>query len=607
MTVTLKQVPTILAAGVFLLACFTQAAVTEAAVYVVDNGHPKADDKNPGTEAAPWKTIQHAADTVKPGDTVCVMAGTYPERVRFPAGVSGKEGSKITFRALPRHSARMQGFLTHGCDYLRIEGFSMTHPSEIPEGLGLGESRLARTGIQVGSHYVEVVDNVFPDNEFYGIWGSSGGSEKDYQNARHAYVAYNKVIDSGSGIFISGSHWVVEHNEVYKLKLTMKGTDCDYSRAFGHYHKIRYNFFHGSVRADVGQSHMDSLQTYGANDEYGHDILMEHNVFFDFAQGFIGSNPVGGEKWKGWTVRHNLFAGETGVVEINKDRMLGVHGVMLSNMPGSRIENNTFLNLLYFGTFLNVDRGVVNSNLYYNVGSYSYAMKETCTSDRNLIFKARKPGLLDPARNVPHKKDLMDQDPRFVDAGKSNYRLAAGSPAIDSGVGGKDIGALEYPNVYYVDPRHPGASDEFWGYAGAPFRTAARACAVAKAGETIVLRGGVYRETLKPQADGVMIRAAKGEKVLASGADLVTGWKRQGDGWAAPMATKPDKVFLDGKPWDEFTYDAGSKTIRATGFDPRLHVVECVVREHGVDLRGHKDVKLEGVEAVHTTGDAIVR
>ena len=534
------------------------------------------------------------------------MAGTYPERVRFPKGVSGREGKPITFKALPRHSVQMQGFLTHGCDYLRIGGFSMTHPSEIPEGLGVGGSRLARTGIQIGSHHVEVVDNVFPNNEFYGIWGSSGGPQKDYQNATDVYVAYNRVIHSGSGIFVAGSRWVVEHNEVYKLKLTMKGTDCDYSRPFGHHHKIRYNFFHGSVRADVGQSHMDSLQTYGANNEYGHDIDIEHNVFFDFAQGFMGSNKIGGEKWKNWTVRHNLFAGETGVVEISKAKMLGVHGVMLSKMPGARIENNTFLNLLYFGTFLNVDRGVVNSNLYFNIGSYSYAMAETCTSDRNLIFKARKPGLLNPARNLPQPKDLLDRDPRFVAAEKTNYRLAKGSPAIDAGVGGADIGAVEYPNVYYVDSRHPGASDELWGYAGAPFRTVARACAVAGPGETIVLRSGVYREQMRPQADGVSVRAMAGEKVTVTGADLITGWRRDAGGWSAPLAAKPKTVLRDGKPWAAFTYDAEAGRIIVKDGDPRLHIVETIVREHALDLTGRQQVRVAALNLVHTLGEPVV-
>jgi hypothetical protein len=33
-------------------------------------------DENPGTEALPWRTIQHALDTVRAGATILVHGGT---------------------------------------------------------------------------------------------------------------------------------------------------------------------------------------------------------------------------------------------------------------------------------------------------------------------------------------------------------------------------------------------------------------------------------------------------------------------------------------------------------------------------------------------------
>src|SRR4051794_7473938 len=41
--------------------------------HVATNG----DDMATGTQAAPWRTTQHAADRVAAGDTVIVHAGTY--------------------------------------------------------------------------------------------------------------------------------------------------------------------------------------------------------------------------------------------------------------------------------------------------------------------------------------------------------------------------------------------------------------------------------------------------------------------------------------------------------------------------------------------------
>ena len=49
--------------------------------YFVDQRHPQADDKNPGSEDKPFKTIQPAVDAAKPGDIVYVKAGVYSDVV----------------------------------------------------------------------------------------------------------------------------------------------------------------------------------------------------------------------------------------------------------------------------------------------------------------------------------------------------------------------------------------------------------------------------------------------------------------------------------------------------------------------------------------------
>lgn len=56
---------------------------------------PKGDDKNPGTEQAPWKTIAFAAQKANPGDTVKIAPGLYREQIVFKR--SGKKGAPITF------------------------------------------------------------------------------------------------------------------------------------------------------------------------------------------------------------------------------------------------------------------------------------------------------------------------------------------------------------------------------------------------------------------------------------------------------------------------------------------------------------------------------
>lgn len=92
---------------------------------------------------------------------------------------------------------------------------------------------------------------------------------------------------------------------------------------------------------------------------------------------------------------------------------------------------------------------------------------------------------------------------------------------------------------YFVATNGCDAAD---GSAGRPWRTIQRAASIAGPGDTITIRGGVYREWVKPANAGtegapVVYRAAPGEKVVVTGADPVRGWKKRADGlWEAHVA-----------------------------------------------------------------------
>jgi len=58
-------------------------------IFHVAQKSPNAFDANPGTSERPWKTIQRAAETLRPGDTVVIHEGVYREEVRpFLGGTS---------------------------------------------------------------------------------------------------------------------------------------------------------------------------------------------------------------------------------------------------------------------------------------------------------------------------------------------------------------------------------------------------------------------------------------------------------------------------------------------------------------------------------------
>jgi hypothetical protein len=557
----------------------------DAAIYVVDQAAPGAADTNAGTEEKPFKTIGHAADTIKPGDTVFVMAGKYEERVKVRT--SGAEGQPITLRAMPRRSAVVDGFDLQA-SHIRVEGFEIT--AEKPA-----------VAVQLGGSHCEVLDNDIHDM-MVGVAGTAGkpspdGNTRDYSAVAHNRVAYNRVYHSQYGFMLGGEDWLVENNEVNRLFMYTPGNkydDCDYSRFFGKGCVERYNYFHGSTSSEIRVAHVDCLQTFTANGEIAQDLVFEYNTCFDFHQMcMVESAPHIGSV-RGWTFRGNI-------VSANSPTMSGGWGPDIIQTLDVTIANNTISTVRWAAIGLR-GKESTNGQIRNNI---------LCNADRavddTMDFTPAKPvieyNLTFKTAPVSGEHNLNSQDPLFVDAAKRDFRLRKGSPAVGAGKGGVTIGALEYPNVYYVDPRHPAAADEpAWGYPAVPLASLAKACAVAEPGETIVLRGGVYREVLAPKNDGVTVRAMKGEKVTISGADLIEGWKREVEGsWSALLAVEPKRVLRDGQRWTGFSYDrAARRIIVKEGGDPRLHVLETIVREQGITLAGKKDVKIEEITVVDT-------
>lgn len=80
-------------------------------------------------------------------------------------------------------------------------------------------------------------------------------------------------------------------------------------------------------------------------------------------------------------------------------------------------------------------------------------------------------------------------------------------------------------SVYYVS-KSAAASDENSGSADSPFATISKACDMAKAGDTVIIGGGTYREVLKPKNSGtaskpIVFTSAPGEEVIISAAEPV--------------------------------------------------------------------------------------
>lgn len=125
-------------------------------------------------------------------------------------------------------------------------------------------------------------------------------------------------------------------------------------------------------------------------------------------------------------------------------------------------------------------------------------------------------------------------------------------------------------NTYYVAQNNPNASDENNGTAVAPFKTLKKAANVAKAGDTVIVREGVYRETLAPKNDGtvdapITFKAMDGERVVISANEVLDGGWAQYDTekniWVTPMTwdlgITRNQIFINDEMQLEARYPNG--------------------------------------------------
>jgi hypothetical protein len=177
--------------------------------YVATTG----DDAHPGTQTAPWRTVQHAADSVHAGSTVNVRGGVYEELVTIKASGNPADGY-ITLRSYPGETAVLDaghlvpngrsGILTiHNQSWVRIEGFEMRN-------FRTADRRLTPLGISVigaGSHIELLKNNVHHIEQTFDGRDAPGRGANGFGIAVYGTDAKTPI-----------SELVIDGNEVHHLK-----------------------------------------------------------------------------------------------------------------------------------------------------------------------------------------------------------------------------------------------------------------------------------------------------------------------------------------------------------------------------------------------------
>jgi Right handed beta helix region/Protein of unknown function (DUF1565) len=178
-------------------------ASTGQTFYVSTSGS----DSAAGTQAAPWRTIQKALDTLQPGQRALVRAGTYTESLEMnragtssaPISVEAYPGERPVLRATDTHPLRVNG----SGAWFRFRGFVIR---DFP-GTSGGNVEL------YGSH-LEISDNEITNSTDQAVYTDE---ESDHVQILRNWIHHNGEgrTHQSHGIYLQGDDHLVANNLIH--------------------------------------------------------------------------------------------------------------------------------------------------------------------------------------------------------------------------------------------------------------------------------------------------------------------------------------------------------------------------------------------------------
>jgi parallel beta-helix repeat protein len=382
---------------------------------------PDGDDNDGGSASAPWRTLQHAADHVAPGDTILVLSGTY-QGLRIER--SGTPQAWITLKAAPdaqvvvnapgpnnQHDSNVEVETWEGegvVAYWVIEGLEVSNAPNW--GVDLRGNDSAK------SHHITIRGNRVHHN------GLDGGKTGIFA----AFVDDLLVEDNES--YANGEHGIYVNNS--SDRFTIRGNQLYDNAACGLH-----------LNGDVEQGGDGVLS----------DGLIENNVMH--GNGVEGGAAINMDGVTDTIVRNNLIYGNyaTGIALFQEN------GALCSQRD--RVSNNTVLVpadgrwALSLGATDCTDNQIFNNILYSDHGyrgsinlpapqvagfqsDYNVVVDRFTTDDsESVISLAEWQALGYDAHSI-----IATPDELFVDPAGHDYHLQAGSPAIDAGTARSEAG-----------------------------------------------------------------------------------------------------------------------------------------------------------------------
>jgi len=405
-----------------LMFCAGGQAARAALRYVAANGS----DGLAGTLQAPWATLSAAVSRALPGDTIWVRGGPMREGeiwIRADYGMGGRDGKYVTISAFPgevpvfNNSAR--GMIIDA-SWVRVQGLHFQNGKP-----------MYNTNWSGRSSHVEILGNTLSGAAGYAAILLTGDDNLVEKNT--IQLEGNTVGTQGHGIYVQeGSGNIIRGNTIsgmsgYGIHLYEEHRSEDPP---GYRRLIRNAIVEGNVI--FGSRERSGIIVAAGADSGPADIqgvLIRGNLIFNNAGAGItvqGWSPVSGVR-----ICNNTLSG-------NEGGDIGVGGAVDSVQICNNVLSHSGRKV-HIAVSAGVRHLLVRRNLYYPL-----------------------PKALENAADA----EAVEADPRFTDAGRFDFSLQPGSPAIDAGIdlgwpflgAAPDLGALEVKGSAAILPAEPAAA-----------------------------------------------------------------------------------------------------------------------------------------------------
>jgi hypothetical protein len=318
-----------------------------------------------------------------------------------------------------------KGF-TVEADYITIKSFYITDTDDHwRDGVGI---------FVKGSHCV-IEDNYVHFATRGGIWLYADPADAPFTS--DCIIRNNRLYRNAvSGIEVYGRNHLVEDNEIWRTIqyhptwTNPSSVDADGMRFFGTGHKIRKNHIHDITYDDPENvnPHIDCFQTWGP----AYDIVFEQNFCevlefqtqLEGGQGFMISEQ--NAPVRNLTIINNVLQAFGHLNVFDCENLVIVNNTLTSDPSFYSLHRSSII-------LTNSLSATVKNNIFYNIYrplSTDESSQRRLDAGYNNVYR----GDGQPLEGSPSPHDLWDVNPQFLNPAANDFHLRSYSPCVDAGI-----------------------------------------------------------------------------------------------------------------------------------------------------------------------------